>query len=131
MDSPDDALLRIGLIENGTKRLGTLERIAAPDWIKEIESQSTGTADGVGKIHCFHLMPGGQWLGEKRKNPNAGLFEETFSATPREDGEFEIRIELDTPLDTVGLWLLADGDDSGATFTVEIKSLELEVVPGE
>ncbi|MDF1657840.1 MAG: hypothetical protein P1U58_09515 [Verrucomicrobiales bacterium] len=128
-DGPDDALLRFGLIENGTKRLNALERIAAPDWIKELESRASTTADGIGRIHCFHVMPGRQWIGETRKNPNVSIFEETISAAPEDDGRFELSVVLDTPMETVGLWLLADGDDSEASFIVEIENIEIGLAP--
>ena len=127
--SPDDALLRIGLIENGTRRLNALESMAAPSWIKEIEMQSQGISDGIGKIHCFHLMPDEKWIGETRENPNSAIFLETALTAPSEDGRFEMVIELDVPVDTVGLWLLADGDDSQAAFSLEVESLEVEVAP--
>ncbi|MEM1440914.1 MAG: hypothetical protein AAGF67_01130 [Verrucomicrobiota bacterium] len=128
-NSPDDALLRIGLIENGTRRLNPLEKLAAPEWITEIEEATRSTADGVGTIRCFHLMPNENWVGQTRTNPNAKLFHETVAATPAEDGSFAIEVELDSPLESVGLWLLADGDDSGVAFIVEIDSLEVNMAP--
>lgn len=125
--SPDDALLRIGLIENGSRRLNPLERIAAPGWIKEIETLSASVADGIGTIRCFHLMPADKWIGETRENPNASIFFEKIVAAPDEKGAFSIIVQLEEPVDTLGLWLLSDGDDSESEFTVKIDEIEVGV----
>ncbi|MEM6916454.1 MAG: hypothetical protein AAF491_07805 [Verrucomicrobiota bacterium] len=127
--SPDDALLRVGLIENGNRRLNALEKLAAPNWLKDLDKATQSFGNGIGTIRCFHLMPEKKWIGQTRTNPNADIFLETVAASPSEDGAFEIEVQLDSPIESLGIWLLADGDDSGASFTVEIHSLELNLVP--
>lgn len=123
--APDDALLRIGIIETGVRRLNPLQKLAAPGWIKELETLVSSSDSGVGSIHCFHLLPRKDWLGKKRTNPNISLFEEEIVATPNEDGSFLLLGELDAPVEAHGIWILADGDDTGSEFTLLIEKIEV------
>ena len=123
--APDDALLRIGIIETGDRRLNPLQKLAAPRWIKELETLVGSSDSGVGSIHCFHLLPRKDWLGKKRTNPHVSLFEEEIVATPNEDGSFLLLGELDAPVEAHGIWILADGDDTGSEFTILIEKIEV------
>lgn len=121
----DDAFLRVGLIEPGEKRLSKLQRLAAPEWIRRLDEIFSGTIAGVGSIRVFQVMPSQAAVGKKRTNPAADLFREEIAAAP-EDGAFSFEIDLsEAPVETAGIWLLADGDDTNSSFTVTITKFEL------
>lgn len=117
----DDALLRVGVIQAGEKRLNALQKMSAPDWLQRVDE----LVDGVGSILCFNLTPNESMVGRTRTNPNASIFEEKIQATPDSDGNFEIIAEFSQPISSPGIWLLADGDDSGSSFEVQIESISL------
>ncbi|MDA7922397.1 hypothetical protein N9B73_11625 [Verrucomicrobiales bacterium] len=122
----DDALLRFGLIEPGTKKLSIIQRLAAPSWIKTLETMFGGKIEGIGKIRCFLLMPDASSIGKSRINPMGDIFIETIQAAPEADGSFVLKISFpDEPLITSGLWLLADGDDTDSTFSVTITDISV------
>lgn len=122
----DDAILRVGVIESGDQRLSALQRSLAPDWLRQVEDQFRDTGNGVGIIHCAELMPEPGWVGKSRINPAAKLFHEKIVAAPGEDGRFHLVAEFDPPIAALGLWLQADGDDTGSSFTVVIDGLSIK-----
>ena len=122
----DDALLRLGLIEPGSKKLSAMQRLAAPGWIKELEKLFSGKMKGLGKIQCFHLMPDASLIGRSRVNPMGDTFIERIQAAPRADGSFVLKVSFpDEPLTVAGLWLLADGDDTNSTFSITISEISI------
>lgn len=122
----DDALLRLGLIEPGSKKLSAIQRLAAPRWIKTLEKMFSGKMKGLGKIQCFHLMPDASLIGETRVNPMGDTFIETIQAAPKADGSFVLNVSFpDEPLTVAGLWLLADGDDTNSSFSVTITDISI------
>lgn len=122
----DDALLRVGLIEPGTKKLSSLQRLAAPVWIKTLEKMFNGKMKGLGRIQCFHLMPDASLIGKNRVNPMGDMFVERIQAAPGPDGTFVLKVSFpDEPLTVAGLWLLADGDDTNSTFSVTISDISI------
>lgn len=124
-DEYDDAYLRIGLIEAGGKRLTPLQRIAAPRWIRDLEELFGRDGGGIGKIRCALLAPHSSWVGETRTNPKAALFEEFVAGAPGADGAFRIEWRWNEPAEIVGLWLQADGDDTGSDFNLTIESVTI------
>lgn len=122
----DDALLRLGLIEPGEKKLSMIQRLAAPAWIKALEKMFNGKMEGLGKIRCFLLMPNSSLIGKSRVNPIADIFIEQIHAAPNADGSFVLKVSFpDAPLSVAGLWLVADGDDTGSTFNVTITEISI------
>ena len=122
----DDALLRLGLIEPGTKKLSAIQRLAAPAWIKMLEKMFSEKMEGLGKIRCYHLMPDASLIGKSRVNPMGDTFIETIQAAPNADGSFVLKVSFpDDPLTVAGLWLLADGDDTNSSFSVTISEISI------
>jgi hypothetical protein len=122
-NAPDDALLRVGVIETGDRKLNPLERIAALRWVKELESMLDGGSEGIGKTHCFHLLPEEEWIGESREKPSISLFHETVVATPSDTGAFAWTNKFVEPVKARGFWVIADGDNMQSQFTTTIKEL--------
>ena len=125
-DAPDDALLRVGVIETGERKLSALERIAAPRWVKELEGMLEGSSEGIGKIHCFHLLPQKEWIGESRDNPSISLFHETVVAAPSRYRAFEWTSTFTAPVKAHGFWVIADGDNTESRFTTTITELAVK-----
>lgn len=121
----EDAYLRVGLIVAGGRPLGTLERLLAPAWICTMDDVLCADGRAPSAIRNHLLVPHAAWIGQQRPNPNLKQLVDHIVATPGADGRFTLRVELPETLELVGLWLMADGDDSGSTFTVEVDSLEL------
>lgn len=121
----DDAFLRVGLIVAGGRSLGRLERLVAPAWVVTMNDVLCADGRAPSAIRSHLLVPHAKWIGKQRPNPQMKQLVDHIVATPDADGRFTMRVDLPEALDLVGLWLMADGDDSGSTFTVEIDSLEL------
>ena len=121
----DDAYLRFGLIEAGDVRLSPLQKLTAPDWVKRVDSLFSETG-GISKIHTFQVLNHDTWVGKERVNPANSLFYEKIISTPGDDGSFQIVAKFEKPLDVVGLWILADGDDTGSRFEVRVESIKMK-----
>lgn len=121
----DDSLLRVGVIQAGETRLNAFQKLTAPSWLQRVDQLVGQTGNGVESILCYHLGLDEERIGQKRTNPNASIFEETIEATPDSEGKFRIAVEFPESIASPGLWILADGDDSGSSFQVRIESLIL------
>lgn len=121
----EDAYLRVGLIVAGGRPLGRLERLIAPAWIVTLDEVLCADGRAPSAIHNQLLVPHAAWIGQQRPNPHMAQLVDHMVATPDANGRFTLRVDLPEALELVGLWLMADGDDSGSTFTVTVDSLEL------
>lgn len=121
----DDSILRVGLIERGERKLSRLQSALAPDWLRQVEAQFRDSGDGVGMIRSLLLMPESTLVGKTRINPGAKMFHERIVAAPEEDGTFRMMAEFDPPVDAIGLWLQADGDDTDSSFAVVVEELSI------
>ncbi|MFU8892975.1 MAG: hypothetical protein ACNA8L_05045 [Luteolibacter sp.] len=121
----DDALLRVGLIHAGGKPLNRLQRVAAPAWIRTLDDVLCAGGRGPARIDNLLLTPHAEWIGKSRQNPNMKQLHERFAAAPKNDGTFTLTASFEDPIDALGLWLMADGDDTKSTFTVTITAIEL------
>lgn len=121
----DDAFLRVGLIVAGGRSMTTLERLMAPAWICTMDDVLCADGRAPSAIRSQLLVPHAAWIGKQRPNPHMKQLVDHIVATPGADGSFTMRVDLPETLELVGLWLMADGDDSGSTFTVVVDSLEL------
>ena len=125
-ESPADSLLRVGLIEPGQRKMNPLQRIAAPQWLEDLETRVLEHARGIASIRCYHLLPDRRSIGPMRDHPMTSLLREKNHAAPDAEGNFELLIERDAPIPMIGLWLLADGDDTDSEFVVTIQSIEVK-----
>ncbi|MGQ0546718.1 MAG: hypothetical protein ACT4P3_15500 [Betaproteobacteria bacterium] len=120
----DDYALRIGLVEPGTRTLGFVERQTAPRWVRKLYELAP-PGSGISRIHFFNVGATAAQIGRARQHPQSDLMLEKVVASPRADGRFDFAYPLERPLDTVAIWLSADGDDTGSTFTVFVERIEL------
>lgn len=122
----EDAYLRVGLITGGGRSLTTMERFVAPAWICTLNDVLCADGRAPSSIRNYLLVPHAAWIGKQRANPNMKQLVDHMTATPGADGRFTMTVDLPQPVDALGLWLMADGDDSGSTFKVVIDSIQLE-----
>jgi len=119
----DDFALRIGLVEAGTRRPTFVQRRLSPAWVRHLFSLAPPGA-GVSQIRFFNLGLQSSQIGWSRRHPLSELLSEEVVAAPNGDGRFDFIVET-APLEALGIWLAADGDDTGSTFEVALEHLSL------
>ncbi len=122
----DDKYLRVGLIHAGGKQLNRIRRAAAPAWIRTLDDVLCADGRGPTRIDNLILAPHPEWVGKTRQNPGMKQLHERITATPEKDNTFTITTTFENPIDALGLWLMADGDDTKSTFKVTIESISLD-----
>lgn len=125
-EGSDDAWLRVNVIEAGGRRLNATQRLVAPEWMKWLDGRVGIAGKGVTGMRSFLLTPKVDHPGESRQRPDAELIRETLHSSPGVDGSFTMEIVLDPPVEAAGLWLQADGDDTGASFEVRIDEIVID-----
>lgn len=126
LDGQDDFVLRVGLVVRGEKRLGFLQRRLAPAWIRDLHNLAPPGA-GLSHVHFFNVGAPGAVVGRERAHPLSDLLRETVTTTTRADGTFDLAATLAMPVETLGIWLSMDGDDTGSSFTLHVSSIVLAV----
>lgn len=119
----DDFVLRIGLVEAGSRRPTFLQRRLAPSWVRELFALAP-PGSGVAQIRFFNLGLASSQIGWTRRHPLSDLVLEEIVAAPGEDGRFEVDARF-APITVLGVWLAADGDDTGSRFHVRLEGLSL------
>lgn len=116
----DDARLRIGLLLQGE---APMVPFFAPAWIKIIKDVMRHPAGEL-----FYLVvdakaaPGTSW-----QSPYAsGIRMQALPSQPEQGGWMRSSAVFDPVLRVVGLWLMADGDDSKSQFKVWLRQLNLD-----
>lgn len=120
----DDYALRIGLVEPGERTLNFVQRQLAAAWVRKL-FELAPKGSGISRIHFFNLGTERSQIGRQRQHPLSDLIVEKVVAVPAADGRFDFVHTLDSPLDTIAVWLSSDGDDTGSRFTVLIEHIEL------
>ena len=119
----DDFALRIGLVEAGSRRPSFIQRRLAAPWIRQLFALAPPGA-GIEQIRFFNLGVAASQIGWTRRHPLSDLLVEEVVAVPDAAGRFQMDLTL-APIETVAVWLAADGDDTGSRFTVRLESLTL------
>ena len=116
----DDARLRIGLMLEGKK---PTVPFFAPAWIKAVDAVMKLPAERLQYyVVDAKAAPGSEW-----DSPYASsIVNLALASTPDKDGWNKVRYKLPGSVTIVGIWLMADGDDTGSTFTTELRALDLE-----
>lgn len=124
-EGADDFVLKLGLVEAGDKTLNWLQRRVAADWIRELyELAPEGT--GVRRVNFLSTTRQASLLGTGRIHPLNDLLHEERITYLDSTGEFRLDHRFDEPVEILGLWLSADGDDTGSNFELVIHSITLE-----
>jgi len=122
----DDYALRLGLVEEGPRRLGVLERRLAPDWVRRLFSLAP-SGSGISHVRFFNLGIASEQIGQARQHPLSALLHEQVVAVPSADGFFDFSVSFEAPIPTVAVWLSSDGDDTKSVYVITLQAIELEV----
>lgn len=123
----DDFVLKFGMVEAGEQTLNWLQRRIAADWIKQLfRLAPRGT--GVRRIEFLSTTQQEELLGTSRIHPLSDLLFEKRITLLESPGAFEMTYRFDEPVETLGLWISSDGDDTGSSFDLEIQRITLDTV---
>ena len=116
----DDSVFKLGLIIEGEPRL---LNPFAPDWVRQVNAALAFPSE----MMTYIVADAKHAAGERWPNPyNENI--EMIAARERklDAGWSEARHHFSEPVSVVGLWLMADGDNSQSTFNVRLKNIRLE-----
>jgi len=116
----DDSIFKLGLMLEGQAQLPLA---FAPDWLQKVNAALSFPSDMI-----VYIVAGAKHAaGEHWSNPyNKRIEMISAQQHPLEAGWSEASHVFEKPLGVVGLWLMADGDNSQSSFDVRIKSIRLE-----
>jgi hypothetical protein len=120
----DDFVLKFGVVEAGGRTLNWLQRQIAPGWAQQLfKLAPAGT--GVGRINFLSTTQQPELLGSTRVHPLNDLLYETRVTYLPSVGEFSMSYRFPEPVEVLGLWISADGDDTASSFDLQIRRITL------
>ena len=120
----DDYVLRVGLVEVGSRRPGWMERRLAPAWMRRLFDLAPADA-GIAGIRFFNVGLAPWQTGRSRQHPASDLIVERVVSVPDVDGRITMAVDFGAPIQVAAIWISADGDDTGSRFTLTLDRLEL------
>lgn len=115
----DDAWFRFGLVLSGP---APTIPFLAPGWVKALGGMMQHPGDKL----VYYLLGAKHPPGQAWPSPYSDdITSISTPAQPATDGWQLTRLNFAKSQQVVALWLMADGDNSGSTFTTEIKDLRL------
>lgn len=119
----DDGRLRIGLLLVGKP---PMIPFLAPSWIKTVRDIMKVPSDRIIYLAVeTKNPPPTQW-----RSPHSSDIEiRAIPSTPTADGWWQSQITFEKSLSVAGLWITADGDNTGSTFKTWLKDLVLTTNP--
>ncbi len=123
-ENADDFVLKFGVVEAGDQTLNWLKRRIAADWIKQLFLLAP-KGSGVRRINFLSTTQQAGLLGTTRTHPLSELLTENRVVHLQGPGRFEMNYEFPAPVKALGLWISADGDDTGSNFDLTIESITL------
>lgn len=124
----EDSVLRVGLVATGDKTLSGVRRLFAADWVKRLFALAPLNT-GLDKIRFFNVSNRAQLIGKSRVHPKSDLIAESVTKIVEQEGSFEMKVDLEPPLEVAALWLSVDGDDTASRFETQITSILLTDTP--
>ena len=117
----DDAFIRLGLVLKSKSDF--IDLFGSPKWIRKAADVLNHSADRI-----VFLLPGARHApGKTWKNPFSSIVKMiSIPSSNLESGWKQTEYQFDRPQQTVGLMIMADGDNSGSSFTSEIQNLVIE-----
>lgn len=118
--SGDDQRLRVGLLIAGDP---PSVPFFAPAWVKAVKAHLRWPSDRmVTFVGGSRHAPTERW-----RSPYSSSIEcIALGGRPAPDGWIRSEVRMDGPVSVVGVWLMADGDDTGARFETDLAELELD-----
>jgi len=121
----DDFVIRIGLVISGTKKLGKIEKLFAPELVKRL-CELAPNSQGIDHVLFLNLAndPPPKW--RNRIHPiGKGLLRERVACVSNEPGDFTLKVEFQEPYTVLALCIISDGDDTKSKFQVNVKNIQL------
>ena len=117
----DDAFIRVGLILKSKSDF--IDLFGSPQWIRKAAEVLNHSADRV-----VFLLPGARNTpGRRWKNPFSKKVEMiSIPSKEFESGWKNSEFQFESPQQTVGLMIMADGDNTESSFVSEIQNLMIE-----
>lgn len=120
----DDFVLKFGVVEAGDRTLNWLQQRIAADWIKQLFRLAPQDS-GVRRINFLATTQQAKLVGSTRTHPLSELLAESRILHLQSPGRFEIKYEFPATVEALGLWISADGDDTGSIFDLHIERITL------
>jgi hypothetical protein len=116
----DDAVFKLGLL---LKADDSLINPFIPSWMKRVEALLKFPSENmINLVVASKHAPGEQW-----PNPyNKRVSTIAIASVEEDQGWMQATYQFDQPVDIVGLWLMADGDNTHSKFTTYIRNIRLE-----
>jgi len=116
----DDSVFKLGLL---LKANDSFINPFLPSWMKRVEALLKFPSENmINLVVASKHAPGEQW-----PNPyNKRVTTVAIGSVENEQGWMQAAYQFDQPVDVVGLWLMADGDNTHSKFTVYIRNITLE-----
>ena len=117
----DDAWLRVGLILKGEPQL--LDPLV-PSWVKQVRNTLKYPSDEmVYLVPDARHAPGKSWPSPFSKQIR---MISVASSTEKENGWRSVNYVSPQPLQVIGIWLMADGDNTQSSFRSSIRKLQVQ-----
>lgn len=117
----DDARLRVGLIIEGEAAL--LPNPLAPKWAKQVQQTLRFPSDRM----LYLIVDAKHAIGESWKSPYSDDVDMVaVNSTALQDGWMHSHHVLASTQKVVGLWLMADGDNTESVFRSQLRNLVIE-----
>ncbi len=123
-ENADDFVLKFGVVEAGDQTLNWLQRQIAADWIQQLFCLAPPDS-GVRRINFLTTTQQAKLVGSTRTHPLSELLTESRILDLQSPGSFEMKYEFPIPVEALGLWISADGDDTGSDFDLHIERITL------
>jgi len=117
----DDAWLRVGLIIEGQPE--DIPEPLLPRWMKQVRKALRHTSGSM-----IYLIPDARHApGETWKSPfSSDVDMVSVGRIDTSDDWNNVTYEFTEPVQTVGLWIMADGDNTRSTFNSQLRNLVIE-----
>jgi hypothetical protein len=123
-ENADDFVLKFGIVEAGDRRLNWFQRSIAADWIKQLFKLAPKNS-GVNRINFLSTTQQQELLGASRTHPLSELLYETRVLYLDAPGRFVMTHEFPEPVNSLGLWVSVDGDNTGSNFDLRLERITL------
>jgi len=116
----DDAVFKLGLLQ---KSEDSFLNPFLPPWMKRVEALLKYPSENmINLVAAAKHAPGEQW-----PNPyNKRVTTIAVGSVSSGQGWMKASYQFAQPVDVVGLWLMADGDNTGSSFSTYVKNISIE-----
>jgi hypothetical protein len=127
-DWDDDALLRVGFVAQGDRKMNKALLFISPRWVKELFKLAP-QGHGIDKIYFYLLGREPQSIGQQRIFPGSKdlISEEVIALAKSGTSQYNLTHKFKKPMDVAGIWLSMDGDFTRTQFMVKLKKISVSL----